>query len=389
MRFEQASPESLQCARLDNGAYNDLRALVKSEIAGDRAQPVSPYTGLADYQFWRRAIERTPQEKVDPVVSGKFKITKAERIATAGSCFAQHISRTLGSSGFNYYIAESAPEGMSAEDGLSRNFGIFSARFGNIYTARQLVQLFDRAYGRFCPMDTEWMRTDGRWADPFRPTVEPDGFLSEADVERSREAHLSCVRSMFESLHVFIFTLGLTEGWRAKHDGAVFPLAPGVAAGCMDFERYEFINFGVKDIVDDLNSFIRQLRTVNPGAKVILTVSPVPLIATYEDRHVLVSTTYSKSTLRVAAEEVASHHHDVAYFPSYEVITGAFNRGAYFEADLRSIRSDGVEHVMALFLRHYTNTVTAIRKPESSSIGAWMEAEEAQKVVCDEILMDT
>jgi hypothetical protein len=346
----------------------------------------SPYCGLADYQFWRRAIERTPLRSVDPVVVGKFKLKKTDRVATAGSCFAQHISRTLESSGLNYYVVEESPPGMTRDEGLAKNYRVFSARFGNLYTARQLLQLFDRAYNSFVPQDNAWVRNNGRWADPFRPTIEPEGFAAEKDVEDARIGHLSAVRSMFETLDVFVFTLGLTEGWRSKLDGAVFPLAPGVAAGAMDHQRYEFVNFSVAETAHDLNAFIRRLRLVNPRSRIILTVSPVTLIATYEDKHVLVSTTYSKSVLRAAAEEAALQNEDVAYFPSYEIITGAFTRGAYFENDLRSVRAEGVEHVMSLFLSHYTETSSTCSGTIDSSIARELEA--GMHVVCDEVWVD-
>ena len=85
----------------------------------------------------------------------------------------------------------------------------------------------------------------------------------------------------------------------------------------------------------------------------ILTVSPVPLIATYEKRHVLVSTTYSKSVLRAAAEVATRQFSNCHYFPAYEIITGNYNRGRYFEDDLRSVTAEGVDHVMKLFIKHY------------------------------------
>ncbi|QGM94552.1 GSCFA domain-containing protein [Methylocystis rosea] len=384
--YETYPQERLVADRLSQPGYMNLKSFVKigPVVKGDG--PLSPYSGLADYQFWRRAIERTPFGRVDPVVAGKFKLKKSDRVATAGSCFAQHISRTLESSGLNYYVAESAPPEMAREDGVAKNYGVFSARFGNLYTARQLLQLFDRAYNRFIPKDCAWTRHDGGWADPFRPTIEPEGFATAQDVEDARIEHFSAVRSMFETLDVFVFTLGLTEGWRSRIDGAVFPLAPGVVAGAMDDQNYEFINFGVAETAGDLNAFIERLRSVNRKSRIILTVSPVPLIATYEDRHVLVSTTYSKSVLRAAAEEVVLQNEDVAYFPSYEIITGAFNRGAYFEDDLRSVRAEGVEHVMSLFLSHYTDT-TSIRPETAGSIVA-REAEAGMHVVCDEVWMD-
>jgi hypothetical protein len=79
-------------------------------------------------------------------------------------------------------------------------------------------------------------------------------------------------------------------------DGAVFPLCPGVLGGTFDKRRHEFVNLDVEDVVADVTAFVSELRAVNPEARVILTVSPVPLIATAEPRHVLVSTIASKSS---------------------------------------------------------------------------------------------
>ncbi|MNE91990.1 GSCFA family protein [compost metagenome] len=58
--------------------------------------------------------------------------------------------------------------------------------------------------------------------------------------------------------------------------------------------------------------------------------------------------------LRVAAERACREFTDTFYFPSFEIITGAFNGGAYFAEDLRSVRAEGVHHVMSLFLKHGT-----------------------------------
>jgi hypothetical protein len=350
---------------------------------------LNPYAGLPDYQFWRRAVERLPISEVNPVVNARFSLSRESKVATAGSCFAQHIARTLTAHGFNYYVTETG-DGMTQQEAEQRNFGVFSARFGNLYTARQLVQLLDRAYGRFSPADNVWMRPDGRLVDPFRPQVEPLGFASVAALEQSRATHFTAVREMFENLDVFVFTLGLTEAWRNRADGTIFPLAPGVVAGEMDHDQYEFINFSVKEVVSDLQHFISQLLSINPNAKIILTVSPVPLIATYENRHVLVSTTYSKSVLRVAAGEIAKNNSHCDYFPSYEIITGNYNRGQYFENDLRSIKQEGVDHVMRLFLLSYSNENTghAQISLSNSQQEIMNEMAIANRVVCDEEAID-
>jgi GSCFA family/Polysaccharide biosynthesis enzyme WcbI len=406
--FSKYAPDELTCHRLRSSRYENLLAKLKNTVPilvpeiNDAVPTVqniinekpkanaptsNPYEDLPDYQFWRRAIERLPISDVNPVVNARFKLSRASKVATAGSCFAQHISRTLTKHDFNYYVTETGDD-LLQQNATQRNFGVFSARFGNIYTARQLVQLFDRAYGRFSPVDRYWSRDDGRLVDPFRPQIEPDGFDSIEALAQSRARHFAAVREMFEKLDIFVFTLGLTEAWRSRVDGAVFPLAPGVVAGEMDHERYEFINFEVRNVVADLQLFIGQLLAVNPSAKIILTVSPVPLIATYENQHVLVSTTYSKSVLRAAAGEIAKTNPHCDYFPSFEIITGNYNRGRYFEGDLRSITSEGVNHVMKLFLSSYSNENTRGTHMSAAQQEIINEMVIANSVVCDEEAID-
>jgi hypothetical protein len=326
---------------------------------------------------------------MDPVVATRFQIGADDRVATAGSCFAQHIARSLRRAGSQYYIAEPPPPGMSEAEAATRQYGVFSARTGNIYTVRQLLQLFEQAHGRWQPQETAWLRADGRFVDPYRPSVEPDGFASAAEVAAGRAAHLAAVRTMFSTATVFIFTLGLTEAWYAQADGAVFPVAPGVAGGSFDPARHAFVNFSAAEIEADLALFVTGLAKINPECRVILTVSPVPLIATYEARHVMVATSYSKAALRVAAEGARQGFAHVEYFPSYEIITGNYARGAYFADDLREVTPSGVDHAMRVFHDHFMPGGAGRKpdgaRPERSRKGV---ADEAYDIICDEDAID-
>jgi hypothetical protein len=366
-----------------------LKQQGKSAFGIEAAQPSgsNPYKQLPPHQFWRKAISTVPAVEVDPVVSMPFKITSSDKVATAGSCFAQHIAARLQTRGFNYFVSETPPPAMSGDEAKERNFGVFSARYGNVYTTRQLLQLFDRAYGHFEPVDTAWAHPRSGFVDPFRPQIEPRGFASRQDVEQSRAEHLAAVRTLFETADLFVFTLGLTEGWRSRRDGAVFPLAPGVAGGTFDPDAYEFVNFTAEEVTADLVAFVKKLREVNGRCRVLLTVSPVPLIATYESRHVLVSTNYSKSVLRVAAETACNTLQNVHYFPSYDIIISHYNKGAYFEEDMRSVSPEGVDHVMGLFFKHLTEcpdepTVAPDKSRGDQSFSERMNA--LNEVVCDE-----
>jgi hypothetical protein len=331
-------------------------------------QPDHPYREISDNQRWHRAVTWAPPGGLDPVVSTRFGVGPDDLIGTMGSCFAQHLSRHLSRSGLGYFVAEVAPADLDEAEARRRQYGTFSARYGNVYTAAQAIQLFRRAYGDMVPIEGAWTR-GSVFVDPFRPRVEPDGFADVAALEGDRVRHLAAVREVFERSTVLVFTLGLTEAWRSRDDGAVFATAPGVDGGVWDPDRYEFVNYGVDEVRSHLFELCDLVRSVNPGAKILLTVSPVPLVATYEPRHVLVSTTVSKAVLRVAAEEALARFDFVDYFPSYELIASATGITDSYEPDRRSVTDVGVSHVMRVFTHHYVDGA-AWSAPSSGTLGA-------------------
>ena len=359
--------------------------------------PAHPYTNLPSHCFWHASVATPVADELDPVVCGKFKISRTDRVVTAGSCFAQHLARHLSKNGFSHFITETAHPLFTTHLIENYCYGIFSARYGNVYTSRQLVQLLARAYGQFQPQEDIWISQNGRFIDPYRPRIQPNGFSSKTEYYRDRAQHFAAVRRAFEELDVFVFTLGLTEAWVSRFDGAVFPLCPGVAGGEFDRDRHALVNLSVADVTRDLHQVIGLIRERNPCCKMVLTVSPVPLAATAVDRSVLASTTYSKSVLRVAAEEVSQDLDYVAYFPSYEVITGAHARGRYFAQDLRSVTEAGVNHVMRLFLKHYTLNAESSALTERSKDQLLSEKvrqhdidmRQIARAICEEELLDS
>lgn len=355
-----------------------------------------PYAGLPNAQFWKKEPGVADPALLDPVSDPPFRISNRDRIVTAGSCFAQHVARTMADAGFNHLITETVHPIIRPKVARAHQYGVFSARYGNVYTARQLLQLLHRAYGLFTPQVACWPAPKGApgVVDPFRPQIQPGGFLSAAELEADRAVHFAAVRRAIEQMDIFVFTLGLTEGWADRRDGAVYPIAPGVAGGTYDPETVGFVNFDETETYADLAAALEFIRDKNPRVKVILTVSPVPLNATYEPRHVLVSTTWSKAVLRLAAEKATRAFADCVYFPSYEIITSPHVQGRYYAEDRREVTEAGVSHVMRLFRKHFTE---GARQPEAPSPAPALEDAARQhleqmsariEILCDEAAID-
>jgi GSCFA family len=350
----------------------------------------NPYSSLPDHRFWRKAVASLPPFAIDPMMEPPFKISPRDKVATAGSCFAQEIAHRLQTSGYHYYLAEKPPQSMSLDEAERRNYSMYSCRYGNLYTTAQLLQLIDRAYGRFRPELDHWTRVeDGRIVDPFRPRIEPDGYDTVEAMRADREGHFGAVREMFETMDVFVFTFGHTETWRHKADGAILQLAPGVAGGVWDPAVYEFYNMTVSEVVRDFLASVDKIRAVNPTVRIVLSVSPVGIIATYEDRHVIQSNTAVKAILRAAADEVVRSRPNIAYFPSYDLVNVSPNVARFYRDDTRRINSFGIDRTMKMFFDHLTDEADHAEAVQALKVDVAAETETTSRVVCDEEAIET
>lgn len=335
----------------------------------------NPYKTSPERAFWKAAVgSRHYADLSDLWVPMPLK--KGDRIATAGSCFAQHIGHNLARRDARFMDMEPAPPVFHSDSEARRwGYGVFSCRYGNVYTSRQLVQMFDEAHGNRVSGEIVWEK-QGRFFDALRPGIDPVGQENPDAVLALRRSHLAAVRQMFAELDVFVFTMGLTEGWELVSDGTMFPVAPGTIAGNYRPGDYVLHNLRHHEVYGDMLAFWEGLRAVNPGARMLLTVSPVPLAATATQNHVMVATTWSKSVLRAVAGELAEDIPDIYYFPSYEIISSHPARGMFYEPDLRNVSPWGVDFVM----RHFFSG------PLAQEFGApENQLEEDQlEIICDE-----
>lgn len=311
----------------------------------------TPYSDLPPQAFWRTGVAEAGVYGLSDLWASPWTLPSDARFATFGSCFAQHISRALKERRMGWVNGEPAPFGTPADLAQKFNYGVFSARTANVYTAAQLRLLLRMAAGQ-TPIEVPelWASPDGRIRDSLRPSIEPDGFASREEALLSRQAMMRGLRRAVMAADVFVFTLGLTEGWESA-DGQPYAACPGTQGGSFDPAQHRFVNYRTAAIREALDDSLALLQMMNPAIHLLLTVSPVPLTATASGAHVLVATMRSKSVLRAVAGEMAEDEPSVDYFPSYEIISGAPTRAAFFEPNLRSVVPQGVEVVMGHFFR--------------------------------------
>lgn len=347
----------------------------------------SPYDGLPDRAYWRTAVASRGPGRLRDLYTPRFPIDRATPIFTVGSCFAQHVHTALKSEGYAVIEAEPAPEGVDPAVAARHFYGIFSARFGNIYNPRLFLNLLREAAGDHTPSHPVWIR-DGRFYDALRPNVDPGGHASAASVIGSRLDHLSAVADAIVQARVVIFTLGLTETWQDKATGTVFPTAPGVIADAPDGAEIGFLNLGHDAIVADVRAILGLLRAITPDVKLVLTVAPGPLVATASGDHVLSASTASKAILRAAAATLTESDPGIDYFPSYEIITNPAAKGAFFQANLRHPTPKGVSVVMKQFMGAHQISAAPTAPHKSHRDGAQRDGIQDNDVICEEMLND-
>lgn len=308
----------------------------------------NPYSSLPSKAFWRSAVAQKSLFDIKQLWDPKFKILPKHKVATYGSCFAQHIGNALAERGFRWLRTEVPPVTVPLETAKNYGYNIFSSRTANIYTTSLLHQWVKWASGEESP-NLVWQH-DHRYFDPFRPKIEPAGFSSEEEVLRLRHYTIEKFKKSIVEANFFVFTLGLTESWFDK-DGFEYPMCPGTVAGEFDATRHQFVNQSFNFIKDNLLSAISLMRKMNPKLRFILTVSPVPLTATASGKHVLTATMHSKSLLRAVAATVSETKHYIDYFPSYEIINSPAFKGVFFEPNMRSVNPAGVNFVMNSFFQ--------------------------------------
>ncbi len=346
-----------------------------------------PYRDLDDRAFWSRSVAIGAEMVLPELFRPKFQLERRDQIATAGSCFAQHIGRYLTRMGLRMIDLEPPPPGIASDIAEAHGYGLYSARYGNIYTTRQLRRLIEEATGdRTVPLEMICWERGGRWWDALRPNVEPQGWESPEEIAWHRQYHIKRVSQVLSEMDVFIFTLGLTECWTSVDESLAYPLAPGVIAGSFHTQRYKFHQLSQSEVIQDFLAVMEVLKRWRSGRplRVLLTVSPVPLAATYSDCHVLAATMASKATLLSAAVELARSNPLIEYFPSFEIVANPWLSRNSFASDKRSVTPKAIERVMQVWAESF-NLEILPPSPNALNDRSKIADRDAQ---CEEFLTD-
>jgi hypothetical protein len=246
-------------------------------------------------------------------------ISRDTPIVAFGSCFAANVSRFLEERGY-----------AILGRGLRLKSHIIRCGEGmvNSFAIRQQLEwaLLDKAF-------------------PPNLWIDEDKVVAETTAEVQAET-----RRIIGASKVFILTLGLSEVWYDTATGEAFWRA--IPQALFDPARHGFKLSSVTENRENIRATIRLIKASVPDAAVVLTLSPVPLMATFRPMSCITASAVSKAVLRVAIDEVmAEGMEGVFYFPAYEIITAATVDP--FEDDNRHPKPEAIERVMKTFEKAY------------------------------------
>lgn len=236
-----------------------------------------------------------------PDLRPSFQVEPGATVFTIGSCFARNIEEHLDGCRVPT-LGFSAPK----EEWPYRPNGLL-----NEYNAGTICQRIERAFsGEPAPDETLVQTADGGWADLLLPGG-PDVSTRERALERRRE--IDDVYQELTGADLVIVTLGLVEAWYDRETEAFLNRLPPTVL--LPSGRYELHVMDVYDVWPLLERAFQLLSQ----QRVIVTVSPVPLTATFTGDDVIVANAFSKAVLRVCAQRLADFPW-VDYLPSYETV---------------------------------------------------------------------
>jgi tetratricopeptide (TPR) repeat protein len=204
------------------------------------------------------------------------RITPATKIFTLGSCFAVNIATTLSRRGF---------EAKSVD---------YPEHINSTYENRFLL---------------DWIA--------HGPSAKTQGFDAAFG-----EGYRQKVAALIRNAPIVILSLGVAPCFfdKATKEFASAFVDVNLHVALL-LAKYEFRTTTVAENVENLKHILALLRELNPSVHLVLTVSPVPLKATFEMKSAVIADCVSKTTLRAAAHEFMQlSDENVSYWPSFEIV---------------------------------------------------------------------
>lgn len=270
------------------------------------------------------------------------ELRHGDKLLLIGSCFADNMGAKLSQSGF---------------DCLQNPFGTL---YNPCSIAKALGMALDgRTIG---PESAEVFESGGQW----HSWMHHSRFSAATRDELTggmNESLRATAAQLGEASHIIV-TLGSAYVYRLKATGEVVANCHKQSEKLFDRSR-----LSVEAIVEEWDKLVGRLVELNPGVRLILTVSPIR-----HKRDGLHANQLSKSTLLLAADRLCeSHPKTCQYFPSYEIVMDELRDYRFYADDMVHPSTMAVDYIWEKFAETYMSKPTQEIAAECRKVTAALE----------------
>lgn len=288
-------------------------------------------------QHWTSSRSDYPNVPHTP----KFKLPVSGKYFTIGSCFARNVENSLRTAGIDVLSTVEKLPGDFFEIGGEARSG-----FQNVYTPGSILEAVRLATTR-SPYNAI-VGTSDKSIDLLTSGLKP---MDLEAVKKIRDSLVSMYQRLPEA-DALILTLGYNESWYHIPSASYINRTPSHVTLRRIINEFEFELLDYTTSLNLVEQAINLVSEIAPRCKIILTVSPVPLSATFSSKDIVSANQLSKSTLRVVASALADKYSQVDYFPSYEIIMNS-ERAKTFLEDGIHVKPEAVDNVIRQFKKIY------------------------------------
>jgi hypothetical protein len=333
-------------------SYNDA---FRAKRANELSTWSSPTRDALATPFAAARIHSNTENGLAEVQStSSFKVDKDARFFCIGSCFAREIEDAISDVGLSattktrfHELIDANPYLFQRREGIMGRPHAFLNRY-NLGSMGDLMEIVAQKQ----PENEALLYPAGQ--DHFH-----DYHYSRMFEARSFEDCLERRKRITDTYHqaardadIFVFTFGLCESFYDRRGDRYLNVTPDPRTARGQELEFRFLSFD--ENIRQGQRIIEAVRHLNPKARIILTVSPVPLDVTFSEHDIIVANSLAKATLLLTAHTLAQKNEGCLYFPSYEIVMNSAQEKAWLW-DRKHVSPPMVNHIMQSFIARHVS----------------------------------
>lgn len=248
-----------------------------------------------------------------------FKIGLKDSILTIGSCFAESVGRKFSDYKFQTLVNP----------------------FGTTYHPLSIHRLLHYSIFQEFPREHSYLVNEDVCLNyDFHSSLRS---LTTADLKRQITEAIAGCHFFIKQCKVLVITYGTAWLYERCDNGEA-------VANChkMPGSMFRRRLASTEEIVHSFREILGDLQTINPGIKVVLTVSPVR-----HTKDTFPLNNVSKSVLRIACHQLATEIPCIEYFPAFEIMMDDLRDYRYYSEDMIHPNSVALDYIWNIFKKTY------------------------------------